>query len=99
MSAIEGCTDLAQGARIRMADMGVRLRDVNFQGTRSKLRKFNATQSIHSLTRAARSDGRDRPSLLRAARLTLMTNCVGPAMGRSAGFPPRKISSTYLAAP
>src|SRR5467141_2003134 len=46
-------------------------------------------QSIHSLSPAARSDGRDKPSLFSAVRLALMVNSVGPAIGRSAGFAPR----------
>src|SRR5450432_4739925 len=72
--------------------------DLDAHFSRTKWWKFGATQSIHSLTRAARSAGRDKPSLLKAARLALMVNCVGPAIGRSAGFAPRKILSTYLAA-
>src|SRR2546423_1877468 len=53
-------------------------------------------QSTHSLTRAERSDGNDNPSLASVVRLTLNVNCVGPAIGRSAGFAPRRILSTYL---
>src|SRR5436190_23551663 len=56
-------------------------------------------QSIHSLTWAARSDGKDKPSFSRAVRFALMVNCVGPAIGKSAGLAPGKILSTYLAAP
>src|SRR5713101_5243663 len=52
-------------------------------------------QSTHSLTRAKRSVGNDNPSLASAVRLTLKVNCVGPAIGRSAGFAPRRILSTY----
>src|SRR5882762_4681174 len=58
----------------------------------------STAQSIHSSTWDERSDGKDKPSLLSAVRLALMVNWVGPAIGRSAGFAPRRILSTYLAA-
>jgi hypothetical protein len=56
-------------------------------------------QSIHSLMRAARSEGRDKPMFFNAVRLTLMVNSVGLAIGKSAGLAPFKILSAYLAAP
>jgi hypothetical protein len=56
-------------------------------------------QSTQSLTRAVMSSGNFKPSFASAERRTLNTNCVAPAMGNSAGFAPRRILSTYLAAP
>jgi hypothetical protein len=82
----------AKSANDPEADVGVRLLDASFYGI--KRSKYNAAQSIHSLTRAARSDGRDKSSLLKTVRLALVVNCVAPAIGRSAGFAPRKILST-----
>ena len=56
-------------------------------------------QSIHSLTRAEMSGGNNNPSFAIADRLALMVNCVGPSIGKSAGFVPFSILSTYFAAP
>jgi len=43
--------------------------------------------------------GRSNPKSAKADRLTPRANCVGSAIGRSAGVVPFKIASTYLAAP
>jgi hypothetical protein len=67
---------------------------------RTRFMEFlTSAQSIHSLTRAEMSGGNNNPSFAIADRLALMVNCVGPSMGKSAGFVPFSILSTYFAAP
>ena len=55
----------------------------------------------HSITSSARASsvgGTSRPSALAVLRLISMSNLVGCSTGRSAGFAPLKILSTYSAA-
>src|SRR5215468_9876491 len=57
--------------------------------------------SPHSITSSARASsvgGMVRPSALAVIRLMTRSNLVGCSTGRSAGFAPRRILSTYSAA-
>src|SRR5262249_11883624 len=57
--------------------------------------------SVHSITSSARrrkASGIFSPSTLAVVRLTTRSNLVGCSTGRSAGFAPRRILSTYSAA-
>jgi hypothetical protein len=57
--------------------------------------------SPHSITSSARASsvgGISRPSALAVIRLMTKSNLVGCSTGRSAGFAPRRILSTYSAA-
>src|SRR5262245_60283625 len=56
--------------------------------------------SPHSITSSASASsvgGTVRPSALAVLRLTLSSNLVGACVGRSAGFAPFRIRSTYEA--
>ena len=57
-----------------------------------------STHSITSSARASSLSGIWRPSALAVVRLITISNLVGCSTGRSAGFVPRKILSTYSAA-
>src|SRR5690242_7203606 len=55
----------------------------------------------HSITLSARAiivDGTSRPSAVAVLRLMANSNLVGCSTGKSAGFTPLSIRSTYLAA-
>jgi hypothetical protein len=54
--------------------------------------------SITSSARCWRNQGTSRPSALAVLRLMTISNLLGACTGRSAGFSPRSIRSTYLAA-
>ena len=54
--------------------------------------------SITSSARASNVGGTDKPSALAVVRLMTRSNLVGCATGRSEGFAPRRILSTYSAA-
>src|SRR5262245_40401706 len=55
---------------------------------------------LHSITSSARAssvEGTVRPMILAVVRFMTKSNLVGCSTGRSAGFAPRKILSTYAA--
>jgi hypothetical protein len=54
--------------------------------------------SITSSARCWRNQGTSSPSALAVLRLMTSSNLVGPSTGRSAGFAPRSMRSTYAAA-
>src|SRR5262249_25416888 len=56
-----------------------------------------AFHSITSSARASRVGGMSRPSALAVVMLTMRSNFVGCSIGRSPGFAPRRILSTYSA--
>src|SRR5262249_48177341 len=57
-----------------------------------------APHSITSSARRRKASGIFSPSTLAVVRLTTRSNLVGCSTGRSAGFAPRRILSTYSAA-
>src|SRR5262249_44630311 len=61
-------------------------------------KKIPASHSITSSARASSVAGTSRPSALAVLRLISISNLVGCSTGRSAGFAPLKILSTYSAA-
>src|SRR5262249_30581188 len=61
---------------------------------RSKKDRYSSTSSARASTDA----GTARPSALAVARLMTKSNLVGCSTGRSSGFAPRRILSTYSAA-
>src|SRR5262249_17151781 len=68
---------------------------------RSTAEQLDELASPHSITSSARAssvDGMVTPSALAVTRLTTRSNLVGCSTGRSAGFAPRRILSTYSAA-
>src|SRR5262245_12333775 len=63
--------------------------------------RFGPKADIHSITSSARCcrlNGTDRPSVLAVFRLMAISYVVGACTGRSAGFSPLRIRSTYPAA-
>src|SRR5262249_41729179 len=54
--------------------------------------------SITSSARCCRNQGTSRPSALAVLRFTTSSNLVGACTGRSPGFSPRRMRSTYDAA-
>src|SRR5262249_2341021 len=59
----------------------------------------NVPYSITSVARSRVDVGTVRPSALAAVRLTTSANLVAACTGRSAGFSPLRMRSTYDAAP
>src|SRR5262249_9021146 len=55
--------------------------------------------SITSSARRSNDGGIERPSVFAVLRLTVSANLVGACAGKSAGFAPLRILSTYSAAP
>src|SRR4051812_30652134 len=53
--------------------------------------------SITSSARCCRMSGTSSPSAFAVLRLTIISNLLGKLTGRSAGFPPLRILSTYAA--
>jgi hypothetical protein len=62
---------------------------------------MHRSKSRHSITSSARASsdgGTSRPSALAVLRFTVISNFVGNCTGRSPGFSPRRMRSTYEAA-
>jgi hypothetical protein len=67
---------------------------------RPRLRLSAQPRAVHSITSSARASsmgGMVRPSALAVIILIVRSNLVGCSTGKSAGFAPRKILSTYSA--
>src|SRR5262249_46642125 len=64
----------------------------------SKIRYTKPAYSITSSARASSVDGTVSPRALAVVKLTTRSNLVGCSTGRSEGFAPSKMLSTYSAA-
>jgi hypothetical protein len=74
------------------------LRTSSLAGLKSANRRHSAIHSITSSARASIVGGTVRPNAFAVVRLMTRSNLVGCSTGRSAGFAPRRILSTYSAA-
>ena len=92
--------DCAQEANRRQLDRLLRLRPERPHrcAAAEKRDEFTSFHSITSSARASSVGGTSRPSALAVLRLITSSYFVGACTGRSAGFSPLKMRSTYSAA-
>src|SRR6187455_31667 len=88
---------MPSGVSIASADQNL-ARAIEELNRESAEARHHLCYSITSSARASIDGGKARPRALAVLRFTMKSNLAGCSTGRSAGFAPRKILSTYSAA-